>query len=235
VGTVKLADLSILKWIRSNVLAKILRGRVKPMSSIPPESSSAELIGKLEVIALINQRRLLVEPILDQNAQLDQLGVDLRLDCFFREFVRSDRGSISPGDEAHGTTLREIEPFRDSFFLQPSELVLAQSFEYVALPNNMLCLLSGRSSLGRRGLVVHATANVIDPGFRGHIVFELANLGVLPIELFPLMRVARLVFMRTKQVDPYEGPYMGQIRINPPSADRLVAKLMAIRAGQSAA
>lgn len=230
----ELANLSMLKWFRSNVQAKILRGKEQPMSSASPVSSTAELIGKSDVIALLDQRRLLVEPILDHDSQLGQLGVDLRLDCFFREFVRSDRGFISPGDEAHGTTLREIEPFRDSFFLQPGEFVLAQSFEYLALPNNMLCFLNGRSSLGRRGLVVHATANVIDPGWRGHIVFELANLGVLPIELFPLMRVARLVFMRTKEVGPYQGPYAGQIRINPPSPDRLVEKLMAIRGKRSA-
>jgi len=190
---------------------------------------AAGLIGKSDVISLIEQRRLLVEPILDLESQLDELGLDLRLDCFFREFVRTDRGFISPGDEAHGTNLREIEPFRDSFFLQPGEFALAQCLEYIALPNDVLCFLNGRSSLGRRGLIVHATANIVDPGWRGHLVFELANLGVLPIELFPLMRVARLVFMRTKPVEAYEGPYVGQIRINPPPRDPLVLRLMEMK------
>lgn len=193
------------------------------------ENRPAQLLGKADIASLIAERHLLVEPLLDIDSQLDQIGLDLRLDCFFREFVRTDRGSISPGDEAHGTTLREIELFRDSFFLQPGEFALAQSLEYLALPNDVLCFLNGRSSLGRRGLVVHATANVVDPGWRGHLVFELANLGVLPIELFPLMRVARLVFMRTNPVEPYDGPYAGQIRINPPPPDPLVSRLMKMR------
>lgn len=194
-----------------------------------PIATPTELLGKADIASLIADRRLLVEPILDIDSQMDEIGLDLRLDCFFREFVRTDRGSISPGDEAHGTTLREMEPFHDSFFLQPGEFALAQSLEYLALPNDVLCFLNGRSSLGRRGLVVHATANVVDPGWRGHLVFELANLGVLPIELFPLMRVARLVFMRTKAVQPYDGPYAGQIRINPPPSDPLVSKLMKMK------
>jgi deoxycytidine triphosphate deaminase len=80
------------------------------MGSSCTAAAPAELIGKTDVISLIEQRRLIVEPILDLESQLDQLRLDLRLDCFFREFVRTDRGFISPSDETHGTILREIEP-----------------------------------------------------------------------------------------------------------------------------
>jgi dCTP deaminase len=185
-----------------------------------------QLLGKSELLRLLKRRSIMVEPMLDATAQVDNIGIDLRLDCFFREFIRTERAHITPAESARGTTvLREIEPFRDSFYLQPGEFALAQSLEYIALPNNVLCFLNGRSSLGRRGLVVHATANVVDPGWRGHLVFELANLGTMPIELVPLMRIARLIFMRTKSVQPYEGDYVGQIRITDPPADRLVQRL----------
>jgi dCTP deaminase len=185
----------------------------------------SNLLGSVELKRLIQQRRVLIEPLLDEE-QIDNIGIDLRLDCFFREFVRTERPYLTPAEEAPGTILREIEPFRQSFYLQPGEFALAQSLEYIALPNDVLCFLNGRSSLGRRGLVVHATANVVDPGWKGHLVFELANLGAMPIELVPLMRVARLVFFRTKPVRPYSGSFVGQMRIPAPPRDELVRKLV---------
>lgn len=188
----------------------------------------SDLLDRREFLELQRRRELLVEPLLGER-QIGNIGVDLRLDCFFREFIRTEAPSLSPADETPSTILREIEFFRHSFFLQPGEFALAQSLEYISLPDNVVGLLNGRSSLGRRGLVVHATANIVDPGWRGHLVFELANLGTMPVELFPLMRVARLVFLKTKPVREYAGSYVGQIRIPPPSKDVFVSQLLAQR------
>ena len=97
---------------------------------------------------------------------------------------------------------------------------MAFSYEYIWLPGNVLGLLNGKSSLARRGLVVHATANVIDPGWKGHIVFELANLGKMPIELIPLMRVARIIlFWEEKPLGQYEGEFSKQLKLTQPYID----------------
>lgn len=187
-------------------------------------SGATQLVGKRELRRLLQERKLLIEPLLAPS-QVDNTGIDLRLDCFFREFVRTEHAYVSPAENSNETVLREIEPFRDSFFLQPGEFALAQSLEYLALPNNLLAMLNGRSSLGRRGLVVHATANIVDPGWVGHLVFELANLGTMPIQLTPLLRVAKLIFLRTQEVGPYGGQYSGQLRINPPKADPFMRQM----------
>jgi dCTP deaminase len=187
------------------------------------------LLGKTELKKLLLERSLIVEPLLDPEKQIDETGVDLRLDCFFREFVRTQNPYVTPAESAEGATvLREIEPFRESFYLQPGEFALAQSLEYIGVPRDAVGILNGRSSLGRRGLIVHATANIVDPGWRGHLVFELANLGTMPIQLVPLMRVAKLIFFRTEVLGEYEGPYAGQIRITAPPADDLVVSLQAL-------
>lgn len=204
--------------------------RRKKESKDKGKFSETQLISKQELERLLDSRELLIEPLLDSEHQIGQLGIDLRLDAFYREFVRTILPYVTPGEEPAYTMLREIEPFRHRFYLHPGEFALAQSLEYIALPNNLLCLLNGRSSLGRRGLVVHATANVVDPGWRGHLVFELANLGPMPIELFPLMRIARLVFLRTTAAGPYEGSFLSQTRITPPKADPLVASLIELTA-----
>ena len=56
--------------------------------------------------------------------------------------------------------------------------------------------LDGRSSLARLGLMVHATAHRIDPGWQGKIVLEFFNSGKLPLALRPKMTIGALNFER---------------------------------------
>ena len=178
-----------------------------------------ELLLATQIQGLMRRRELLIEPILKPEDQLKQTGVDLRLDNVFGEFERVAEPYLSPAQEGKGIRRVEKEFFYDTYFLQPGEFALGKSFEYIALPNNVVAMLNGKSSLGRRGLIVHATANIIDPGWRGHIVFEFVNLGTMPIELFPLMCVAKLVFFRIPPATGYTGKYAGQIDIITPGRD----------------
>jgi len=51
------------------------------------------------------------------------------------------------------------------------------------------------SSLGRLGLIVHATAGFCDPGWKGTLTLELNNLTRVPIRLYPRLPIAQLSFM----------------------------------------
>lgn len=112
-----------------------------------------------------------------------------------------------------------IDPFKDSeveyfshylaqgakFILRPGEFVLAATQERVSLNNMTVARVEGKSSLGRLGLLIHATAGFIDPGFDGTITLELANLAAAPIVLHPGMRIAQISFMtlESKCLRPY--------------------------------
>ena len=61
------------------------------------------------------------------------------------------------------------------------------------------------SSLGRLGLIVHATAGFVDPGFRGTLTLEITNFNSVPIVLRPGLPIAQLSFMGLDQ--PAEFPY----------------------------
>jgi deoxycytidine triphosphate deaminase len=61
------------------------------------------------------------------------------------------------------------------------------------------------SSLGRLGLIVHATAGFVDPGFRGTLTLEITNLTRVPIILWPGKPIAQLSFMTLDR--PAERPY----------------------------
>ena len=103
------------------------------------------------------------------------------------------------------------------FVLHPGEFVLGSTFERVALPDDLVGRLEGKSSLGRVGLIIHSTAGYVDPGFEGQITLELSNVATVPILLYPGMRVAQISFltMTTPAARPYASPgldshYQGQ-------------------------
>jgi dCTP deaminase len=54
-------------------------------------------------------------------------------------------------------------------------------------------------------IIVHSTAASIECGFRGRITLELANMGKMPVALYPGMRICAVAFM--KMSSPAEVPY----------------------------
>ena len=83
--------------------------------------------------------------------------------------------------------------------------------------------LEGRSSIGRLGVIVHATAGFIDSGFEGTITLEISNAGKIPVALHPGMRICQLTLLETGPVlRPYgagrRSKYQGQRQ---PTASRI--------------
>jgi dCTP deaminase len=163
--------------------------------------SDADILRRLEAGDLV------VEPLDDPDLQIQPASVDLRLGREFLEFQRANIPCIHPGSE------REVEEYvtetvveeGEEFVLHPGDFVLGTTKERVEIPNDLLANVEGRSSLGRLAIVVHATAGVVDPGYRGQITLELSNLGTAPVALTPGMRISQLVF--TEMKNPAERPY----------------------------
>ena len=83
--------------------------------------------------------------------------------------------------------------------------MLGLTYEVVSLPDDVAARVEGKSSLGRLGLLTHATAGFVDPGFSGHVTLELANVATLPIKLYPGMKIGQFCFFRLSS--PSEHPY----------------------------
>lgn len=98
------------------------------------------------------------------------------------------------------------------FILHPGKFCLASTMEYVEIPPYLAAQVGGKSSLGRLGLIVHATAGFIDPGFEGTVTLEMGNVGELPICLRAGMPIGQLTFEELVDMaqKPYSGKYQGQ-------------------------
>ncbi len=79
--------------------------------------------------------------------------------------------------------------------------MLGSTLERVALPDDLVARLEGKSSFGRLGLLIHSTAGFIDPGFDGHVTLELSNVANLPITIYHGMKIGQISFMQLSERD----------------------------------
>ena len=149
--------------------------------------------------------RIVIDPL--DEALIQPSSIDVRISNLFRVFRNHTRGVIDvKQDMVDLTELVEIaEHGDDPFMLHPGEFVLGSTYERIAVPNDLVGRVEGKSSLGRLGLLIHSTAGFIDAGFDGHITLELANVASLPITLYPGMKIGQVSFMQ--MTSPADNPY----------------------------
>lgn len=132
-------------------------------------------------------------------------SIDVRLDRSFMVMFTDTHRFIDPSVEQANLMTRIEVGENEPFILHPGEFALASTYEKFSLPADMAGRLEGKSSLGRLGLAVHATAGFIDPGFEGHVTLELSNVAPLPIKLWPGMKIGQLCLML--MTSPAKYPY----------------------------
>ena len=147
--------------------------------------------------------RIVVEPFDDSCVQPS--SIDLHLDHRFLVFRNHTMGHIDVRKDLTELTEQVEADEDDPFILHPGEFVLGSTLERIAVPDDLVGRVEGKSSLGRLGLLIHSTAGFIDAGFDGHITLELANVASLPITLYPGMKIGQVSFMQ--MTSPADNPY----------------------------
>lgn len=146
------------------------------------------MLADWQITDRIKQGELDISPF--DPARVQPASVDVLLDQYVR-FLVPAAGEIDVADVRAGhTVLAEIG--EEGLRLDPGAFLLASTVERVALPEDLVGLVEGKSSLGRLGLAIHVTAGLIDPGFTGQITLEIANVSGVPIRLRRLMPIAQL-------------------------------------------
>ena len=145
------------------------------------------------IIRLVNEGRIRIDPWDEKMVQ--PASFDLRLGSSFRVFHNHRASAIDLRDPPSNLTEEvKVEP-GEPFVIHPGEFVLGRTLEWVELPDDVVARVEGKSSLGRLGLIVHATAGFCDPGWKGTLTLEFANLTRIPIRLYADLPIAQLSFM----------------------------------------
>ena len=146
---------------------------------------------------------LIVDP-LGPNA-VQPASVDVRLDAeilVFRNSWRTHIDVMRPADDVVERVL--IEDDRP-FLLHPGQFALGSTLERVAIPDDVVARIEGKSSLARYGLLIHSTAGFVDPGWDGKLTLEFSNVGILGITLRAGMKIGHISF--TQLTTPADNPY----------------------------
>jgi len=162
------------------------------------------ILSDRDIKKALKEKRIVIEGLDEE--QIGPSSVDLKLGNQFRIFRHSEMTHIDPrqNDSEHLTTLYEM-PEDKPFIIHPGEFILANTMEYIKLPDDLIARMDGRSSWGRLGIVIHSTAGSVHPGFEGQLTLEITNSNKVPVKLWPGSRICQLTFETL--TSPSEHPY----------------------------
>jgi dCTP deaminase len=161
------------------------------------------------IIELVDAGHIRIDPW--DPSLVQPASVDLRLGDSFRVFHNYRASAIDLRDPPENLTEEVVVVDDESFVIHPGEFCLGRTLEWVELPDDIVARIEGKSSLGRLGLIVHATAGFCDPGWHGTLTLELNNLTRVPIVLTPGQAIAQLSFMTLDRpaLRPYGSDGLG--------------------------
>ncbi len=170
-------------------------------------------------------------PNLEELAKCGQASVDLRLGTWF-SILRPSKASVldvsAPKDRGVAVSENRLAkmhyiPFGEKFVVHPRTFVLGVTLEWLKFPRDLCGEVIGRSSWGRRGLII-ATATGIHPGFTGCLTLEITNVGEIPIAVQPGLAICQIFFNKVDQTgdnvhsssifNANRKPTLGEIRLD---------------------
>lgn len=125
---------------------------------------------------LLDSKELIVDPA-PHDSQIQPASLDLALGGDF----------LSPISQ-------HVDKRSVCYTIAPGECVLACTAERIQIPAFLVGRVEGKSSWGRKFLMVHSTAGFIDPGFEGQITLELKNLSPVKLTLPVGAMIAQISF-----------------------------------------
>lgn len=149
-----------------------------------------------------------------QQDRVQPSSYDVALGHSFRVPVYHSVMYVDLDDPPRGLTKEVVLEDDGQVMVHPGDFILAATAERVEVPDDLVCRIEGKSSVGRLGLMVHATAGFVDPGFCGVLTLEMTNLLRVPIILRPGRMIAQLAFQELTSAaeEPYAGKYQGDER-----------------------
>jgi dCTP deaminase len=175
------------------------------------------ILGSEQILARIQKDTadpLVITPLFEAEKLREKpsSSVDLRLGAWFSTMVQhrlafldvNASGEKVQSGSSKGGALTKLHyvPFGGTFILHPGSFVLGVTLEWLRLPSDLAAYVIGKSSWGRRGLII-ATAVGVHPGFTGCLTLELSNVGEIPILVKPGMLICQLFI---HQVDSDSTP-----------------------------
>jgi dCTP deaminase len=124
---------------------------------------------------------------------LGSSGYDIRLGQSFMQLSPQERLDPKNIDMDAWVKTETNKPF----WLAGNNFILGESVEIFDIPEDVTAIALGKSKLARCGIFVNITP--LEPGWKGILTIEVANLGESPVLIYPLEGIAQLLFYRMEK------------------------------------
>lgn len=165
------------------------------------------ILSDIQILGLINEGSILIEPF--RRECLGSNSYDVHLGPRIGTYVKDPHmDGLVPWaelpkelDAKKPTNFTTCDIPDEGFVLRPGQLYLAATEEYTET-HTTIPWLDGKSSVGRLGIRIHATAGRGDIGFMNHWTLEIDC--VQPVRVYKGMPIGQLTYFQT---GPVETPY----------------------------
>ena len=148
----------------------------------------------------------------------NRLGTHIFIEPYDERRVNPNSYNMRLGDKLLIYDCEELDMRKDNpcheiiipdegYVLMPGKIYLGQTMEWTET-KGLVPMLSGRSSVGRLGISVHATAGFGDVGFKGFWTLEL--FVCQPTRIYAGSEICQIYYDEiTGDYDEYRGKYYG--------------------------
>ena len=143
------------------------------------------ILTDLQILEAIEKGDIVIEPF--KRMDLGTNSYDVHLGKYLAVYA------VEELDARKHNPIREIEIPEEGFVLQPGTLYLGVTAEYTET-HTCVPFLEGKSSVGRLGIDIHATAGKGDVGFCNTWTLEISC--VHPVRVYAGMPIGQLIYFR---------------------------------------
>lgn len=121
-------------------------------------------------------------------------GYDMRVADEFKAFTNVFSVVVDPKN-FNARSLVDIKA--DYCDIPPNSFALARSVEYFRIPRNVLCVVMGKSTYARCGIIVNTTP--LEPEWEGYVTIEISNTTPLPARIYANEGIAQVLFFASDE------------------------------------
>jgi dCTP deaminase len=141
------------------------------------------ILSDKKILEYVESGKIVITPFDEKN--MGGNSYDVHLSKHFAQYVDDVIDAKKHNEIKHF----EIGP--EGFVLEPGQLYLASTLEYTETHEHVP-FLEGKSSTGRLGIDIHATAGKGDVGFCGYWTLEISTSK--PVRIYPGMPIGQLIY-----------------------------------------
>jgi dCTP deaminase len=141
------------------------------------------ILSDTKILQEIKKGNIVIKPFNIKN--MGSNSYDMHLSRHLAQYINKSL------DAKKHNKIKHFEIPKKGFILKPGQLYLASTLEYTE-SHKHVPFLEGKSSTGRLGIDIHATAGKGDVGFCGYWTMEISTSK--PVRIYKGMPIAQLIY-----------------------------------------